>query len=69
MDRASPLEQKLDRIVLPNVSFTHVELGRVASALSAASEQFDSTDIGQKGVNVVLIWHCGTFRCGGCSTW
>ena len=54
-DRASPLEQKLDRIVLPNVSFTHVELGRVASALSAASEQFDSTDIGQKGVNVVLI--------------
>lgn len=54
-DRASPLEQKLDRIVLPNVSFTRVELGRVASTLSAASEQFDRTEAGDKGVNIVLI--------------
>jgi general secretion pathway protein D len=53
--RISPLEQQLDRIVLPNVSFTHVELGQVAGALSAASTQFDRGESGGKGVNIVLI--------------
>lgn len=54
-ERLSPLERKLDHIVLPTVSFTQVELGRVASALSAASEQFDAAEPGDKGVNIVLI--------------
>jgi general secretion pathway protein D len=54
-DRNSPMERKLDRIILPNVSFTNVELGRAAGALSAASEQFDPGEAGDKGVNIVLI--------------
>lgn len=54
-DRTTALDQKLDHIVLPNVSFTQVELGRVASALGAASEQFDATGMGERGVNIVLI--------------
>lgn len=54
-DRVAPLEQKLDHIILPSVSFTHVELGRVVSTLSAASEEFDPADTGAKGVNIVLI--------------
>ncbi len=54
-DRATPLAQKLNHIMLPSVSFTNVELGRVVSTLSAASEEFDSTGSGVKGVNIVLV--------------
>lgn len=49
------LWHKLNAIVLPNVSFTKVGIGRVVSALSAASEEFDSSASAPKGVNVVLL--------------
>lgn len=51
----TPLWHKLNAIVLPNVSFTKVGIGRVVSALSAASEEFDATGNAPKGVNVVLL--------------
>ncbi len=49
------IAEKLDRIVLPSVSFTNVELGRVVAALSAASEEFDPADNDGQGVNIVLV--------------
>lgn len=52
---AAPLRRKLDEIVLPNVSFTRVEIGRVVSALSVASVEFDATDAAEPGVNIVLL--------------
>jgi len=60
----APLVRKLDEIVLPNVSFTRVEIGRVVSALSAASVEFDHSakaeagaagSVASRGVNIVLI--------------
>ncbi len=51
---AAPLAKKLNDIVLPSVSFTRAEIGQVVTALSAASEEFDSGP-GPKGVNVVLL--------------
>jgi len=66
-DAHAPIVRKLDEIVLPNVSFTRVEIGRVVSALSAASVEFDrsaraeagatrATNAGSmRGVNIVLI--------------
>ncbi|MDQ8180041.1 hypothetical protein [Pelagicoccus sp. SDUM812005] len=50
-----PLTEKLNRIIIPNVNFTEVELSKVVNTLSAISEQFDSTGLGIKGVNLVLI--------------
>lgn len=52
---SAPMIRKLDSIVLPNVSFTQVEIGRVVSALSAVSQEFDPSAEGVKGVNVVLL--------------
>ena len=52
---AAPLQNKLNAIVLPSVSFTRAEIGQVVAALSAASEEFDNTGIGPKGANIVLI--------------
>jgi len=60
----TPLVRKLDEIVLPSVSFTRVEIGRVVSALSAASVEFDRSAersdesegaSAQRGVNIVLL--------------
>ncbi|KXU36054.1 hypothetical protein AXK12_04335 [Cephaloticoccus capnophilus] len=60
----APLVRKLDEIVLPNVSFTRVEIGRVVSALSAASVEFDRSAQGAgegegtrapRGANIVLL--------------
>jgi len=51
----APLAKKLNDIVLPSVSFTRAEIGQVVSALSAASEEYDTTGTGAKGVNVVLL--------------
>ena len=51
----APLQKKLNDIVLPNVSFTRAEIGQVVAALSAASEEYDTTGIGNKGANIVLI--------------
>jgi general secretion pathway protein D len=53
--KVTPLAQKLERIILPSVSFTRVELARVVTTLSAASEEFDPTGTDPKGVNIVLI--------------
>jgi len=59
-----PIVRKLDEIVLPDVSFTRVEIGRVVSALSAASVEFDrsaradggAAGVGaSRGVNIVLL--------------
>ncbi|MEO5957914.1 MAG: type II secretory pathway, component PulD [Opitutaceae bacterium] len=52
---AAPLAKKLNEIVLPSVSFTRAEIGQVVAALSAASEEFDPTAAGPKGVNIVLL--------------
>ncbi|MBK1876316.1 hypothetical protein [Pelagicoccus mobilis] len=50
-----PLTEKLNRIIIPSVNFTEVELSKVVNTLSAISEQFDATGLGVKGVNLVLI--------------
>lgn len=50
-----PLVEKLNRITIPSVNFTGVELSRVVSTLSSISEEFDDTGITPKGVNIVLI--------------
>jgi Type II secretory pathway, component PulD len=52
---AAPLAEKLNRIVLPNVSFTRVEIGQVVAALSAIAEEFDPAEAGARGVNIVLL--------------
>jgi len=50
----TPLLQKLNRIVM-NVNFTEQPLNRVVNTLSAISEEFDNTDTGPRGVNLVLL--------------
>ncbi len=50
-----PLLDKLNRITIPSVNFTGVELSRVVSTLSSISEEFDDTGVTPKGVNIVLI--------------
>lgn len=52
---ASPLLEKLDAIVLPNVNFSGMELGRVVNTLSVISEEFDRTGVSPRGVNIVLL--------------
>ncbi len=51
----APLLQKLDRIVISNVNFTEVPLNQAVNTLSAISEDFDNTDTGPPGVNLVLL--------------
>jgi general secretion pathway protein D len=51
---SAALAAKLESILIPSVSFSGVELGRVISTLSAFSEEFDSSTSGTKGVNLVL---------------
>ncbi|EDY81507.1 Bacterial type II and III secretion system protein [Verrucomicrobiia bacterium DG1235] len=50
-----PLTEKLNRIIIPSVNFTEVELSKVVNTLSAISEQFDGTGLGARGVNLVLL--------------
>ena len=57
--RPSPLETKLDAIVLPTVNFSGLELSRVVTSLSVASEEFDLTGTPSKGVNIVLVESAG----------
>ena len=52
---ARPLNEKLESIVVPAVNFTNLELNRVVAALSALAEEFDTTNRGPKGVNLVLL--------------
>ena len=51
----SPLLEKLNRIVLPSVNFSGMELSRVVNTLSVISEEFDQTGGTPKGVNIVLL--------------
>ncbi len=51
----APLAQKLNEIVLPQVSFTRLEIGKVIAALGSMSEDFDPAENGSKGVNIVLL--------------
>lgn len=53
----SPLQHKLEAIILPEVSFTRTEVGRAVTALSRAAAEFDNTTDGEagKGINVVFV--------------
>lgn len=51
----APVAKKLNEIIIPSVSFNRAEIGQVVAALSAASEEFDPSTVGPKGVNVVLL--------------
>lgn len=49
------LAEKLERIVLPVVSFSGLEMSRVVETLAGAATEFDRTGIGVRGVNIVLL--------------
>jgi general secretion pathway protein D len=51
----SPLQQKLEAIVLPSVNFSAMELSRVATTLSLISAEYDQSTGSAKGVNIVLL--------------
>lgn len=51
----SPLLEKLNAIVLPEVNFSGLELGRVMTTLSTTSTEFDQTGTAPKGVNIILL--------------
>lgn len=51
----SPLLDKLNRIMLPVVNFSGMELSRVVNTLSVISEEFDRADSAPRGVNIVLL--------------
>lgn len=51
----NPLNQKIAKITIPSVNFNAIELSRVVATLSQISEEFDTTGIGTKGVNIVLL--------------
>jgi general secretion pathway protein D len=52
---SSLMAEKLDRIVVPNVNFTGMEIGRVITTLGLLTEELDQTGLGPKGVNIVLL--------------
>lgn len=52
---ASPLNDKLNAIIIPEVNFSGLELGRVMTTLSSTSIEFDRTGSGEKGVNIILL--------------
>lgn len=54
-DEQAPLLRKLERIVIPNVSYSGVGLSSVINGLSQISEEYDSVGAGQRGVNIVLL--------------
>ncbi len=51
----SPLLEKLELIVVPEVNFTNLEFNRVVAALGALAEEFDPASSGPKGANLVLL--------------
>lgn len=57
---SAPLWDKLNRITVPNVNFSGLELSRVVHTLGVISEEFDQTGIEPKGVNIVLIDPAGS---------
>lgn len=49
------MADKLNAIIIPSVSFTGVELGRVVSTLAALSTEYDTNPLeSERGVNLVL---------------
>ncbi len=52
---SSPLREKLNRIVIPSVNFSGLDLNQVANSLSAVSEEFDDPGANPRGVNIVLL--------------
>ncbi len=54
-ETGSPLQRKLEAIVLPSVNFSSMELSRVATALSLVSAEYDPTPGNARGVNIVLL--------------
>jgi general secretion pathway protein D len=48
------LSSKLEGIMIPSISFTGVDLGRVVSTLAAISVEYDKSTSADKGVNIVL---------------
>ncbi len=54
-ETVSPLQRKLETIVLPSVNFSAMELSRVATTLSLISAEFDPAEGASKGVNIVLL--------------
>lgn len=51
----APLQRRLERIVIPNVSYSGVGLSSVINGLSQISEEYDTAGGGQRGVNIVLL--------------
>lgn len=52
-DRTRQMLAKMESIIIPTVSFSGVELGRVISTLGALAEEFDPAPT-NKGINLVL---------------
>lgn len=52
---STALGARLDRIVLPEVHFTGMELSRVIHTLSAISVDYDPSQVAPRGVNLVLL--------------
>jgi general secretion pathway protein D len=52
---SSLLFDKLNRIVLPEVNFSGMELNRVVNTLSVVSAEFDQAAATPRGVNIVLL--------------
>lgn len=50
-----PMDRKLNDIVLPEVNFSGMELGRVMNTLSVISAEFDRSVQDPRGVNIVLL--------------
>ncbi|MEX2045405.1 MAG: STN domain-containing protein, partial [Opitutus sp.] len=52
-----PLAKKLDEIVIPHLSFAgpDANLAAVIDALGSLSEQYDNSDTGPRGANLVLV--------------
>ncbi len=55
----SPLWARLNAIILPEVNFSGMELGRVVNTLSVVSAEFDRSPEEPKGVNIVLLDRAG----------
>jgi general secretion pathway protein D len=51
----APMLEKLNSIFIPNVVYNGLELSGVINSLSATSAEFDKSESGPKGVNIVLL--------------
>ncbi len=51
----SAMIDKINRIILPTINFSGMEISRVINTLGTLSEEFDRSTTGTKGVNLVLI--------------